>query len=124
MNLAEAEALCAHLEERSDIAYAWVYSVWNVDTAADETQTVLSGAWFNERGDMDGDKVITMKDAMQALKLSDNANLFDDSLETYAPVADIDLDGNVTMKDAMYILRYADELNLGYEPTWYELLEK
>ena len=73
-------------------------------------------------GDVDEDGSITLKDAMKAMKLSDNAALMDDTLETYHPAADVDDDGKVTLRDAMYILRYVDRVSLGYSPTFDEII--
>lgn len=66
----------------------------------------------SDKGDVDDDGAITLKDAQLTLKAALKLLQFD---ETEIAAADVNGDGNVTLKDAQKILRYALKLDTSWD---------
>ena len=75
-------------------------------------------------GDLDGDGVISIDDAYQALLAysSISAGGTPNLTEAQKKFADVDKDGEITINDAFYILRYYAEHSAGNPIRWEELL--
>lgn len=78
----------------------------------------------NTLGDLDGDGVISIDDAYQALLAysSISAGGTPNLTEAQKKFADVDKDGEITINDAFYILRYYAEHSAGNPVSWEELL--
>ena len=76
------------------------------------------------KGDLDGDGVISIDDAYQALLAysSISAGGAPNLTEAQKKFADVDKDGEITINDAFYILRYYAEHSAGNPVSWEELL--
>ena len=75
-------------------------------------------------GDLDGDGVISIDDAYQALLAysSISAGGTPNLTEAQKKFADVDKNGEITINDAFYILRYYAEHSAGNPVSWEELL--
>ncbi len=77
----------------------------------DPTHTEERAVSYIMRGDFDGDRLITVADALMALRIS--AKIVD-TTELYLLIGDIDNDGIITVSDALAILRVAARVAIGF----------
>ena len=69
----------------------------------DTTNDIPAG----KKGDLDGDGIITVSDALAALRIA--AKLAESTAEALS-IGDVDGDGNITVSDALAILRVAAKM--------------